>query len=208
MKGIFITFEGIEGCGKTTQLKLLEGCLVAKSLEIVVTREPGGTPMAEAIRGLLLDPAHGALSDMAELLLYEAARAQHVDEQIRPALEAGKIVLCDRFTDSTLAYQGTGRGLARAVLTRLNDIATASLRPDMTILLDLAAAEGIARAANRSQADRIEQESLDFHGRVRQGFLDLAAEEPERVKLIDATQTVHEIGDQVRALVDPLVDSL
>ena len=203
-RGLFITFEGGEGCGKSTQLSLLQDYLESKGYEVLATREPGGTPLAEAIRALLLDPANEALSPVAELLLYEAARAQHAAERIVPALEAGKIVLSDRFYDSTTAYQGTGRGLPRDDLVRLHAIATKGLQPDLTIVIDVPADLGLARAT-QDGPDRIEREMIDFHERVRAGFIRIAQEEPERVKLVDGTNSVGEVAAAIRGNVDALL---
>ncbi len=207
MKGVFITFEGIEGCGKSTQAHLLSRHLEAEGHDVVVTREPGGTPIAEAIREILLDPANAAMSPLTELLLYEAARAQHVHELVRPAIEAGSIIICDRFYDSTTAYQGAGRRLPEIDFDSLHDMATGGLSPDLTLFLDLPVEEGLKRAANAPALDRIERESIEFHERVRQGFLDLAAQHPERIKTLDAAGTPEDIAIAVSALVDPLVES-
>ena len=202
MIGMFITFEGGEGVGKTTQITLLKDALEADGRTVVVTREPGGTPIAERIRNVVLDAANAGMAPMTELLLYEAARAQHVEELIRPALERGDIVLCDRFSDSTTAYQGAGRSLNEADLETLHALATGGLEPDLTILLDLAPTMGLERASHRGEADRIELESITFHERVREGFLELAARYPERLRVVDATQDVEtiaaEVLDQVR----------
>lgn len=198
MSGRFITFEGVEGCGKTTQIGLLQAALESKDLEILATREPGGPPIAEAIREILLDPRHKEMSANTEVLLYCAARAQHVEQIIRPALEAGQIVLCDRFADSTTAYQGAGRGLAPEELKPLHRAATGGIRPDLTLLLDLPAEEGLTRTRGRGRSDRIEREALAFHERVRQGFIELAQREPDRIKVIDGAGTVDEVADCIR----------
>ena len=207
MKGLFITFEGIEGCGKSTQAHLLSRHLEANGHTVILTREPGGTPIAETIRGLLLDPNNAEMAPTTELLLYEAARAQHVDELIRPALEAGDIIICDRFHDSTTAYQGAGRSLSNIDLEKLHAIATAGLDPDITLLLDLPVEEGLRRAADASEPDRIEREHLSFHERVHQGFIDQAARYPERIKQVDASGSPEEIAHVVSALVDTLIES-
>lgn len=204
MSGLFITFEGVEGCGKTTQIGLLEERLVSAGREVVLTREPGGTPIAEAIRDVLLDLANGSMSAMAELFLYEAARAQHVDELIRPALERGAVVLCDRFADSTTAYQGGGRGLPESDLRRLHELATGGVWPSLTIVLDLAVACGLGRARGRGRMDRIERESVVFHERVRAVFLALGESEPERVKIVDASRPVEDVAEAVWHCVDVL----
>lgn len=193
MSGLFITFEGVEGCGKSTQLQQLQAHLEEAGYTVVATREPGGTPIAEAIREILLDPANTAMGSTAELLLYEAARAQHVHEKIAPALEAGHIVLCDRFADSTTAYQGAGRGIAPEVLHALHTTATEGLWPDLTLLLDLDVNIGLERARHRGRKDRLEREAVAFHQRVRDGFLALAAAEPERIAIIDGNAPVEEV---------------
>lgn len=205
MKGCFITFEGVEGCGKSTQIALLHEHLVQAGYAVIVTREPGGTPIAEAIRKVLLDPAHAAMGATAELLLYEAARAQHVHEKITPALEAGQVVLCDRFADSTTAYQGAGRGLAPDVLNALHRLATHGLWPDLTLLIDVPVATGMERAGSRGQKDRIEQESIDFHERVRTGFLDLARSEPDRIRVIDGNADVQAVHQAIRRAVEAVL---
>lgn len=209
--GFFITFEGIEGCGKTTQLRLAAERLTADGYEVAVTREPGGCPIADEVRAILLDARNTAMVPLAELLLYAAARAQHVSEVITPALAAGKIVLCDRFTDSTLAYQGYGRGLDKELIARLNALAAGTVTPDLTILLDCPVEIGLARAMARingstaAREERFEQESRLFHERIRDGFLSLAAVEPRRFVVIDGSQGVDETGI---ALMDALQSRL
>ena len=207
MSGFFITFEGIEGCGKSTQIALLRDCLAESGHSVLVTREPGGTPIAEAIRDVLLDPAHGAMGATAELLLYEAARAQHVHEKIAPALEAGQVVLCDRFADSTTAYQGAGRGIDPAILNTLHRMATGGIWPDLTLLIDLPVALGLERARERGRRDRIEQESIEFHQRVREGFLSLARDEPERIRVIAGDAPVETVHEAVRRAVEAVLRS-
>ena len=203
---IFITFEGIEGCGKTTQIRLLAESLQARGLRVLATREPGGCPIADAIRGILLDSANSGMAPKTELLLYAAARAQHVYEVISPALREGKAVLCDRFTDATLAYQGYGRSLDRILIDRLNRLAAGDVVPDLTLLLDFPPEEGLRRARLRNESlpeineDRFEQESLDFHRRVRAGYLDAAARE-ERFRIIDARGTVAEVAARIDLIV-------
>jgi dTMP kinase len=200
-KGVFITFEGCEGCGKSTQVRKLENHLKAQGCEVVSTREPGGTSVAESIRSILLDPGNETLSPVTELLLYEAARAQHVRERILPALEAGKIVISDRFFDSTTAYQGAGRGLGAEDVVRLHAIATGGLTPDLTIVIDVPAALGLARAT-QGGSDRIEREKIDFHERVRAEFLRLARAEPERIRVVDGTRSIVEVAAAIREIVD------
>ncbi len=202
MRGLFITFEGVEGCGKSTQLKELQAHLEAAGHTVVVTREPGGTPIAESIREILLDPDNTAMGATAELLLYEAARAQHIHEKIAPALQAGQVVLCDRFADSTTAYQGAGRGIAPETLRDLHDIATGGIWPHVTILIDLDPRIGLKRARNRGREDRLEREAIEFHQRVRDGFLRLAAEEPDRIHIVDGNAPIEAVSSAIIAHID------
>ncbi|TDA68649.1 MAG: dTMP kinase [Clostridia bacterium] len=181
MAGFFLTLEGPEGAGKTTHTRLLARVLQQEGYQVVATREPGGTRLGEAVRTLLLAQDTGAISPMAETLLYLAARAEHVARVIRPALETGAVVICDRFLHSTLAYQGYGRGLPLGVLLELNRAATAGLEPDHTFVLDVDVAEGLQRVGRTR--DRLEAEDISFHQRVRQGFLELAARE-QRVTVV------------------------
>jgi dTMP kinase len=197
-RGAFITLEGGEGSGKSTQLDLLASRLSHAGLRVRVLREPGGTAVGEMVRTLLLDPDHTGLDAVAELLLYEASRAQLVAEVIEPALAAGEVVLCDRFYDSTTAYQGFARDLPLDVVRRLNAVATGGLAPDRTVVLDVDPALGIARAT-RGGADRLEAEGLAFHRRVREGFLSIAAEEPRRVRVVDASGEVEAISREIAA---------
>ena len=199
MTGAFITLEGVEGCGKSTQAARLRTRLEQSGRDVLLTREPGGPPVAEAIRAILLDPAHTGMEAVTELLLYEAARAEHVAKTIRPALERGAVVLCDRFADSTTAYQGAGRRLDGAAVRNLHNVATGGLRPDLTLVLDVAPGVGLQRARDKGPADRIERESLEFHTRVREGFMKLAEEEPNRVHVVDGTGTVGEVAAAVWA---------
>ncbi|HSB69304.1 MAG TPA: dTMP kinase [Candidatus Methylomirabilis sp.] len=210
MPGLFVTFEGGEGSGKTTQLKSLLAQLRATGRDVLETRDPGGTPIGKQVRELLLDRENTRMAAMAELFLYEASRAQLVDEVIRPALREGRIVLCDRFTDSTLAYQGHGRGLDRDLILRLNDLATGGLRPDLTLLLDLPPEVGLARAEKRlthprSRRDRMEAERLSFHQRVREGYLAIAAADPTRVVLLDASCGILELGALISRRLEPVL---
>lgn len=186
---LFITFEGPDGSGKTTQIRLLRDALIARSRSVVATREPGGTRIGDGVRSLLLDPAHGEMSPRAEALLFNAARAQLVDEVVRPALAEGAIVLCDRYGDSTLAYQGYGRGQAIAPLRTIIDFATAGLRPHLTIYLDVDAAAGLQRK-QEDERNRMEGEQLAFHRAVRDGYHQLAADDPVRWLVLDGTQPV------------------
>ncbi len=193
MTGYFITFEGPEGGGKSTQARLLAERLRAAGYPVTLTREPGGTPAGEAIRAIWDDPARSDLLPITDLLLLCAGRAQHVGALIRPALERGEIVISDRYADSTRAYQGYGSGLDFATIETLLQIATGGLTPDLTILLDIPAAEGLARRHSASQAgsnplDRLDQRSLEYHQRVHAGYLQLAAQEPERWVIFDACE--------------------
>lgn len=200
MTGVFITLEGPEGAGKTTQIAALAEWLIGLGLDVVQTREPGAGTLGRQIRALLLDQREAAVCPMAEALLMAADRAQHVDELVRPALAAGKLVLCDRYIDSHIAYQGYGRGLDVGFLRCLNEQA-AGLQPDMTLLLLLPPELGLARAGGRGAADRMEEETLAFHQRVTAGYAAIAAAEPERVRVIDAAQTAEEVQRQIRSAV-------
>lgn len=201
----FLTFEGIEGCGKTTQIRLLAERMRQSGMEVLVTREPGGCPIADAIRSILLHPDSRALVPRAELLLYAAARAQHVDEIIRPALSRGSLVLCDRFSDATVAYQGGGRALDSALIASLNALATDGLVPDLTLLLDMPVEAGLERARKRNtttpEEDRFEQEAIDFHCRVRNAYLQLARQH-SRFMVIDAVGPVDVVAERISAAVD------
>jgi len=196
--GAFITLEGGEGSGKSTQQRTLARRLEAAGLTVRVLREPGGTAVGEAVRALLLDPEHVGLDATAELLLYEASRAQLVADVIEPALEAGDVVICDRFYDSTTAYQGYARGLSLARIAELNATATGGLKPDRTIVLDIDPELGVERAT-RNGADRLEGESLAFHRAVRAGFLAIAAAEPDRVRVVDASGYAETVAARVSA---------
>ena len=202
-EGAFITFEGIEGSGKSTQAGLLQTFLKEQGLEVLVTREPGGSPIGEQIRHILLDPGNHGMVPLAELLLYEASRCQHVEAVIRPALQAGKMVICDRFFDASTAYQGYARGLDIKMVGDLNLVATGGRKPDLTIVLDLPVDVGLRRLGR--ELDRIEREAVAFHERVRQGYLRIAADEPERVKVVDAARRVDDTFHDVRELVEKLI---
>ncbi|MGI6575918.1 MAG: dTMP kinase [bacterium] len=199
MKGIFITVEGIDGVGKTTQLDLLHRWFVSQGYQVLFTREPGGTKVGEGIREALLNREHTGLSPVAEALLYAASRAQLVQDVIIPALAVGRIVVCDRFLDSSIAYQGFGRGLPVAYIEAINSQATKGIRPDLTLLLDMDIAAGRARlkGEGRTALDRLEGESLSFYHRVREGYLQLAQAEPERIKIISAQHSIAEVNRQV-----------
>jgi dTMP kinase len=197
-RGHFITLEGGEGVGKTTNLDLVRGLLEAAGLEVELTREPGGTPLAERVRALIVSPAGERIPPMAELLLIFAARAIHLEGRIMPALAAGRWVLCDRFTDASYAYQGSGRGLGDAPVQWLEQQVQGSLRPDLTLLLDMDPEIGLARAGARGAADRFEQERLDFFRRVRDGYLGRAAAEPGRFRVVDASKPLEQVQSVIR----------
>jgi len=204
--GLFITFEGPEGSGKTTQIRLLAAWLREEGHDVLTTREPGGTRIGEAIRGILLGPEYTEMCAEAEILLFSAARAQIVREVIRPHLERGGVVLCDRFADSTLAYQGYGRQLDMTMLQKITTFATNDLTPDLTICLDLPVSEGLRRkqGGDEREWNRMECERLDFQERVRRGFLTLAAAQPARWLVVDAMQTVETIAADIRERVRDL----
>ena len=206
MNGYFITFEGSEGCGKTTQIEALAKALEAQGKTVLITREPGGTLIGEKIRNLLQDQSHkNDISDMTELLLFSASRAELITSRIQPALSRGEIVICDRFYDSTFVYQGLGRAINMNIVEQLNQITVGTLKPDLTILLDLDAKIGIERAKSRQsgELDRIENESLAFFEAVRNGYLELAKKEPERFKTIDGLLSV----DAIKKIIwDTVVD--
>ena len=207
-KALFITFEGPEGAGKSTQIRLLQEYLESLGRKVLVTREPGGTPLAENFRNIVKHyQGEEPLYPATELLLFEAARTQHTRYVIAPALAAGTIVLCDRFADSTEAYQGAGRSLDMKFLQDLNNFAMAECKPDLTLLFDLPVEVGMARARARvahiaDHNDRLEAEKMDFHERVRSSFLQIARREPERVKVLDATQSIDILAAAVKELVN------
>lgn len=198
----FITLEGIDGCGKSTQAKLLAEDLERAGYDVLLLREPGGVTISEKIRELLLDPAHAAMGDTCELLLYEAARAQLVHEVVAPALAQGRIVVCDRFYDSTTAYQGYANGMDLGAVQQANALAVGACHPDLTLVFDIEPAKAAARAAARDRAqDRMEAKGLAYQERVAAGFRAIAAAEPERVRLVDASRDIDAIHADVRALV-------
>ncbi|MGY1698469.1 dTMP kinase [Geodermatophilus sp. SYSU D00766] len=204
-RGLFVAFEGGEGAGKSTQARLLLDWLGRHEIPARLTSEPGGTPPGARIRALLLDPATGDLAPRAEALLYAADRAHHVHAVVRPALEAGEVVVTDRYVDSSLAYQGAGRALALEEVRRLSQWATGGLVPDLTVLLDLPPEAGLARALGRAAADRLEAESVDFHERVRATFRALADAEPHRYLVLDAGRPAEELAGAVRERVAALL---
>jgi dTMP kinase len=210
---MFISLEGIEGCGKTTQLEYLSTFLKDKRRSCVVTREPGGTAIGKKIRSILLDPASRELVPAAELLLYMADRAQHIDSLIKPQLAEGKIVICDRYFDATVVYQGFARGLDAGFIRDLHRIIFENLKPDITLLLDLAPRIGLARAwqeldrGNRSDTEsRFEEEAIGFHEKVRAGYLELARMEPKRFKIIDASRQIDEVQADIRKVLSAALD--
>ncbi len=198
-KGIFITIEGLDGSGKSTQIPYIRDFLEERGYDVLLTREPGGTTIGEKIRELLLDKNHGEMSAAAEALLYAASRAQHVTELILPALEKGKIVLCDRFVDSSIAYQGAGRQLDLGSVIDINRFATCGLEPDFTILLDIKPEMSLNRVKITKEADRLEQEKIDFYERVYKGYRDLAYMYPDRIKIIEADKTIEEISREIES---------
>ena len=209
MTAAFITFEGIDGSGKSTQLRMLVSLLRLRGLEVVSTREPGGTPLGQRLREVLLD-SEQQVDPLAELLLYAADRAQHVRALVRPALASGRVVLSDRYADATAAYQGAGRGFTPELVRELIGLATGGLKPDLTLLFDLPVEEGRARARRRTRdeesGDRLDQEGADFHARVRDAYLQLARAEPERVRVVDGAPPVEEVHARVLEIVLPFLE--
>jgi dTMP kinase len=200
-KGLFITVEGVEGVGKSTNIETIKNFLAEKDVECVLTREPGGTLIAEEIREILLKPREEKLTELSELLLVFAARAQHLAAVVKPALVSGKWVICDRFTDATYAYQGGGRGLNKSVITRLEDMVQNDLRPDLTIILDLDPETGMKRVAKRGSLDRFEQEHLEFFNKVRAVYLEIARSEPNRCVIVDASSPIEIVQVNLRAII-------
>jgi len=201
MKGQFITVEGIEGVGKTTNIEFIQQRLLAAGKDVVVTREPGGTPLGEAIRGLLLDPEYTGMDSSCELQLMFAARAEHLARVIRPALDKGQWVLCDRFTDATYAYQGGGRGIDTGVIARLEELVQGDFRPDLTLLLDVPVEIGLARASERGKLDRFEQEKVEFFERVRQAYLGMTRQHATRYRIVDASQPLEQVQKQLEVVI-------
>ncbi len=192
-RGKFITLEGTEGVGKTTNLTFIQQWLEQKKIPLTVTREPGGTPLAEELREMLLQKRDEPVDASAELLMIFAARAQHLNQVIRPALERGEWVLCDRFTDATFAYQGAGRGLSLAMIETLESLVQGQLRPDLTIVLDIDVETGLERASNRAALDRFESEEVDFFHRVRSGYQARVMRAPDRYRVVDAGQSLEDV---------------
>ena len=206
MTGLFITLEGPEGAGKSTNREYLAERLREQGVDVVMTREPGGTPLAERIRELLLAPSDETMAADTELLLVFAARAQHLAEVIRPALARGAVVLCDRFTDATYAYQGGGRGLSVERIATLESFVQGALRPDLTLVFDLPVEVGLARAAARGRLDRFEQEGQGFFEAVRQAYLQRAAQHPQRYRLLDAAQSLEAVQRSSDALLPGILE--
>ncbi len=205
-RGLFITFEGIDGAGKTTQIKLLQEYLISKKQPVRLSREPGGTPIGDKIRALILDKSNTDMCPMTELLLYYASRAQHIERVIAPALAQGECVICDRFYDSSYAYQQLGRGIDKKALDALTSMVAENYRPDITFLLDISPEVSAQRLHTRgNELDRLEEENQKFKEKVRQGFLAQAALEPDRVKLLDATLPAADIFAQIKEYINKLI---
>ncbi len=210
---MFITFEGIEGSGKTSQIQSIKAHLTQQGHDVIATREPGSSDIGTQIRSILLDSRNKGLDPLAELLLYMADRAQHLNETIKPAMTAGKVILCDRYFDATLAYQGYARGLDINLISKLHKMAFSDVRPDMTLLLDLPAEIGLARAWQQiengqrtGKETRFEEEALAFHTKVRSGYLTLAAQEPQRFKIIDASASKEQVQREIIAVIENVMD--
>ncbi len=204
-QGLFITLEGPDGAGKSSQTALLSSWLENQGHKVLVTREPGGSSIGKKIRQMVLDPSY-SITPTAEAILYGADRAQHVAEEVAPALKKGQIVICDRYIDSLIAYQGYGRGVDRIALKNLNNLATGGLKPDLTILLCISAAEGLARLPQRgNKTDRIEQEDINFHDRVAKGFLAIAKENPQRFCVINAAADMKTVAKLIQEAVTPIL---
>ena len=207
MTGLFFTLEGPEGAGKSTNREYLAERLREQGIDVLLTREPGGTPLAERIRELLLDPSDEPMAADTELLLVFAARAQHLQQVIRPALAKGSVVLCDRFTDATYAYQGGGRGLSIERIAQLEQFVQGELRPDLTLIFDLPVEIGLARASARGRLDRFEQEGRGFFEAVRQAYLQRAEQAPQRYRVLDAGQTLAQVQADIDALLPSLLEA-
>lgn len=204
-RGCFITVEGTEGVGKTTNIAWIKQCLQAHGVEPLQTREPGGTELAEQIRGLLLSPREEQMAELTELLLVFAARAQHLVQKISPALNAGQWVLCDRFTDATYAYQGGGRSLSKQTISTLEDLVQGDLRPDLVLVLDIEPELGLQRARQRGEPDRFEQETIAFFNRVRAAYLERAKQNPSRYLIVDAGQPLDKVQQQIKLGLDAFI---
>jgi dTMP kinase len=210
VSGTFITFEGIDGSGKSTQLRLLACYLKDAGCEVVLTREPGGTPVGIRLRGALLD-AHEEVDPLTELLVFAADRAQHVRRVLRPAIAAGQVIISDRYADATVAYQGAGRGFSPELIAEIVQLATEGLKPDLTVLFDLSVEESIARTSRRAngkqKGDRLDAEASDFHVRVRDAYLELARADPERIKIVETNRPAEETHKRVKEIVVPFLKS-
>lgn len=207
MKGIFISFEGIEGSGKTTQARLLFDYLSRKGIDTLLTEEPGGTNIGRAIRAILLSPEHFIMNPVTELLLYNASRCQLMNEVIIPALLSDRMVISDRFSDSTYAYQGWGRGIDMGLIDQIDRISTRGIMPDITFLIDIDVEAGLARNKKANKVDRIELEEIEFHRKVRYGYLELARLQPERIKIIDGSRGIEEIHRHIITVVDSILSN-
>ncbi|MBQ2752533.1 MAG: dTMP kinase [Firmicutes bacterium] len=205
MKGLFISVEGTDGAGKSTQIDLLLEYLKAKGVDVIYTREPGGTYISEKIRNIILDTDNEGMTGECEALLYAASRAQHVKEKIVPALNEGKMVICDRYVDSSIVYQGVARGLGIDEVRTINDFAIGGVMPDLTLFFDLTVEESVKRKKNMGSLDRIEKESFDFHKKIYDGYVALAESDPERIKRIDASKPVEEVHAQVLKVLEGLI---
>ena len=205
MRGKFITIEGTDGSGKSTQIELLMDYLRKKGADVIFTREPGGTQISEKIREIILDVNNSEMTGITEALLYAAARSQHVEEKIIPALEAGKIIICDRFVDSSIAYQGAARGIGAEKIMGINEAALHGIMPDMTLFFDLSPEKGILRKKNERALDRLEKEKMDFHEKVYEGYKNLCKKYPERIKPIDADRSIDEVHSEVIEVIDGLL---
>lgn len=205
MRGKFITIEGTDGSGKSTQIELLMDYLRKKGADVIFTREPGGTQISEKIREIILDVDNSEMTGITEALLYAAARSQHVEEKIIPALEAGKIIICDRFVDSSIAYQGAARGLGAEKIMGINEAALHGIMPDMTLFFDLSPEKGILRKKNERALDRLEKEKMDFHEKVYEGYKNLCKKYTERIKPIDADRSIDEVHSEVIEVIDGLL---
>lgn len=210
MTGTFITFEGIDGSGKSTQLRLLSNYLRSQGCALVLTREPGGTPLGLRLRAALLD-AHEQVDPLTELLVFAADRAQHVRRLLRPALQSGQVVLSDRYADATLAYQGAGRGFSTELVSQIVQLATEGLKPDLTLLFDLPVETCLERTRRRTEGrhkgDRLDAENWEFHSRVREAYLQIAKSESDRVKIVDTSASVEDTHDRVKEIVIPFLES-
>ncbi|MEA3470708.1 MAG: dTMP kinase [Thermodesulfobacteriota bacterium] len=211
--GLFITFEGIEGSGKTTQIGIAGDYLDKKKIPFIITEEPGGTGLGSELRRILLDKTSLNIAEKAELLLFAADRAQHIEEVILPAMKEGKVVLCDRFSDATIAYQGFGRGVDLDFIRTVNNFSSQSLKPDLTLLFDVPVETGLGRITSRisptgkaSLEDRFEREKAEFHRRIRDGYLSLLRDEPDRIRLIDGSREVDEVAKEVCHCVAELIE--